>query len=123
MRRGSLPTIGMWNRSGIWSLRPKPIAEQIKSLQQQDDAAKQQENKRPSISDVELSTDAINIAATAATTKQIKMKKKRRIKQGVNRSTEMPTNHIFKFLAQWQLENLSSDIAITVAMRLKVRLA
>lgn len=114
IRRGSLPTIGMWNRSGIWNLRPKPVAEQIKSLQQEEMSTQNGVDDKAIISDVEIS-----VGAFEGQIKKQNKRPKRRIKQGVNRSTEMPTHHIFKILSQWHLSKLSTDIAINVAAHIK----
>merc|ERR1712226_209927 len=115
VRRGSLPTIGIWNRSGIWNLRPNPVSEQIKSFHQvqvskEDDI---DSSKSKGLGDVEMKVDVIDGQIQKQNTKQ------RKIKQGVNRSAEMPTRHLFQILAQWQLTNLSTDIALTIATHIK----
>lgn len=114
IRRGSLPTIGVWNRSGIWNLRPNAVSEQIKSFYQVQ-AAKDDciENKNKNIlGDIEMKLDAID--------GQIKnVKQRRKIKQGVNRSAEIPKRYIFQILDQWQLSNLSTDLALTIATHIK----
>ena len=113
VRRGLLPTIGMWNRSGIWNLRPKPVFEQIKSFHQEQISKENGVEGKPKVLN-EISVDSFD--------GQIKKQNKkltRRIKQGVNRSAEMPTHYLFQILSQWQLKNLSTDIAINIAAHIK----
>lgn len=111
IRKGAVPSIGVWNKSGIWNLRPKPVAQQIKSVQQEKILNDIEQSEKSVVSDVELSADTLSGQA---------MKKQvRKIKQGVNRSSEIPPHHLFEILAQWQLSNLSTDFAINVATHIK----
>ena len=118
VRKGLFPTIGVWNRSGIWNLRSKPIADQIKALQTSREP-EEKENEGmgvyvKNLADVDFALDVFD-----GQKKSYSRKQRRRIKQGVNRSTDLPMEYYFQILSLWKLTNLSTDVALNAAVKIK----
>jgi len=122
IRMGNYPTAGVWNRSGIWNLRPKPIADQMREILIKQNREEKENNEKsskflqtPKVTDPEFALDIFEEQKKLQTTKS----KKLRIKQGVNRSEDIPVRSLFDILSMWQLQNVSSETALNLAVRLK----
>ena len=124
IRMGKYPTAGVWNRSGIWNLRPKPIADQLREILVKQNLVLAEENDKASskifhtskVTDPEFALDVFEEQKKLQTTNK---SRKLRIKQGVNRSEDIPVRSLFDILSMWQLKNVSSETALNLAVHLK----
>ena len=112
IRQGLYPTVGVWNKSGIWHLRPKPIQDQVKDVNQELNDETLSEGKN-------LPIDGTDIDYVINVFGEQKKKRRRKIKQGVNRKTKMPIKYLLEVLDNWKLYNVSSEIALKLIMKLK----
>ena len=125
IRKGMYPAAGVWNRSGIWNIRPKPIAEQLKELLLKQNMIFGEDNQdetmmKPSDPDFALNVFESENRRLAQPTSTIKSSSRKwRIKQGVSRSEEIPIKALFNILDMWQLRNASAETALSLAVKLK----
>ncbi|XP_066914181.1 uncharacterized protein [Clytia hemisphaerica] len=122
IRKGNYPAAGVWNRSGIWNIRPKPIVEQLKEI-----LAKQHQVLNEDVPDNKSMVDSGKVTDPDFALDVFDSEHKRvnnrsrklRIKQGVSRSEDFPMRSLFNILHMWQLRNFSAETAISLATRLK----
>lgn len=146
LRKGDFPLAGIWNRSGIWNLRPKPISEQLKEFSANrycvNDEQQNSENNLEKVQAAAAKKNNIGYGGERAATvsdpefalnlfqqdhqqrekqqqQSRKSKRRLRIKQGVNRSEDVPVDYLFNILNLWQLSNLSMEIALNIATKIK----
>lgn len=128
IRKGMYPAAGVWNRSGIWNIRPKPIADQLKELLVKQNMIfgedHQDENvMKPSDPEIALNmyeSEHRRLAQPSSTSvKSTSSSKKWRIKQGVSRSEGIPIKALFNILGMWQLNSASAETALLLAVKLK----
>ena len=132
-RKGMYPAAGVWNRSGIWNIRPKPIAEQLKELlvkQNMIFGDDQQDESVMKPADPEFALNVYESEHRRLSQQQQQQQepissgvkpssKKWRIKQGVSRSDGIPIKALFNILRMWQLKNASAETALSLAVKLK----
>jgi len=117
VRKGPFPTLGVWNKSGIWMFRSKSVRDQVKEINSdlQDEEFNTQRKSLPDITDIDYALNAYD--------KQNKGKEsnksRRKIKQGVNRKTKMPITYLFGILEKWKSDRISSELALHLMLKHK----
>lgn len=129
IRKGMYPAAGVWNRSGIWNIRPKPIADQLKELlvkqnmifgdDHQDENEMKPSDPEFALNMFELEHRRLGQSSLTGVTSSPSSSKKWRIKQGVSRSEGIPIKALFDILRMWQLNNASVETALLLAVKLK----
>lgn len=114
IRKGPFPAVGVWNKSGIWILRSKSITDQILDFRNSRKPVESDKEKVEKVADVDFALDVFEEQKKS----HIK-KHRRRIKQGENRSTDIPVSYLFPILNQWQLTNVSTEIALSISVKIK----
>ena len=128
IRMGSYPSVGVWNKNGVWIFREGSVADKIKDVYKVGTKSKESqltlststqfqpqplsENFDPT---VEVFSAKVERGETLKQSMISKLKTWRlESRDGQNRATRAPISLIIETLESWKLKNTISDVALSV---------